>query len=92
MINDDIIDKISKELNISKDTVEKVYKYYWLFIRTKIQELPLKENLSEEKFKKLQTNFNIPSIGKLICPYDKYLKRKESFKRAQITNLRNDKD
>ena len=39
----------------------------------------LKENLNEEDFAKLRTNFNIPSIGKLTCTYDRMLGMKKRF-------------
>lgn len=72
--------KIAKELNLDVEVVKKAYTSFWEFIRNKIQELPLKEDLTEEQFKKLRTNFNIPSIGKLSCTYDRYLGVKERFK------------
>lgn len=76
----DIIDKVSKELNISKTLVDKTYKAYWFFIKNHIQSLPLKENLNEEDFTKLKTNFNIPSLGKLTCTYDRVMGVKKKFK------------
>lgn len=86
----EIIDKVSEDSGIPVEIVDKTYKAFWLFIRTTIQELPLKEELTEEEFLKLRTNFNIPSLGKLACPYQKYLKVKEKFK--HIKKLReNDK-
>jgi hypothetical protein len=71
------IKELSKKLNISIDDIEKIYKYYWEFIFTKIESLPLKEDLNEEAFNQLKTNFNIPYLGKLHCTYDKYRKVKE---------------
>ena len=76
----EIVDKVSKELNISKTLVDKTYKAYWFFIKNHIQSLPLKENLNEEDFTKLKTNFNIPSLGKLTCTYDRMLGVKKRFK------------
>ena len=67
----DLITQISKELSLPYKVVDKVYKSYWRFIRDTIQNLPLKENLTEEDFQKLRTNFNIPSLGKLSCTYDR---------------------
>lgn len=69
----EIISKVAKELNLSERIVDKTYKSYWLSIRNAIQNLPLKEDLSEEEFAKLKTNFNIPSLGKLNCTYDRYI-------------------
>ena len=75
-----IILSVSKDLGISPDVVEKVYKAYWLYIKTTIEALPLKEDLTEEEFSKLRTNFNIPSLGKLGCTLDKYKGTKSRFK------------
>lgn len=75
-----IIDKVSKELGLSKEVVDKGYKAYWYYIKYHIQSLPLKENLNEEDFTKLRTNFNIPSLGKLTCTYDRMLGMKKRYK------------
>mgnify|MGYP000488904576 FL=1 len=76
----DIILSVSKDLGISPDVVEKVYRAYWLYIKTTIEALPLKEDLTEEEFSKLRTNFNIPSLGKLSYTLDKYKGTKSRFK------------
>ena len=76
----EIIDKVSKELNISKTLVDKTYKAYWFFIKNHIQSLPLKENLNEEDFAKLKTNFNIPSLGKLCVTWDRFMGCKKRLK------------
>lgn len=80
MINKDIYLDVSKTLGVPPDVVEKAYKAYWLYIKTTIQALPLKEDLTEEEFSKLRTNFNIPSLGKLNCTLDKYKGAKKRFK------------
>ena len=79
-MNKDIINDVSRTLGISPNVVEKVYRAYWSYIKETIQALPLKEELSEEDFLKLKTNFNIPSLGKLYCTPDKYNKVKNRFK------------
>lgn len=76
----DIVGKVSRELNLPKEVVDKTYKAYWLFIKNHIQSLPLKGNLNEEDFAKLRTNFNIPSLGKLSCTYDRMLGMKKRYK------------
>lgn len=81
------IEEVSEELNLPYKVVDNAYKSFWRFIRNTIQELPLKENLSIEEFSKLKTNFNIPSLGKLSCTYDRMQKVKERFK--VINNLKN---
>jgi hypothetical protein len=75
----DIIGKVSEELNLPKEVVDKAYKSFWLFINQSIQSLPLKENLNEEDFAKLKTNYNIPSLGKLTCTYGRMLGVKKRF-------------
>ena len=75
----DIIGKVSEELNLPKGVVDKTYKAFWLFINQSIRSLPLKEDLNEEDFAKLRTNFNIPSLGKLTCTYDRMLGVKKGF-------------
>ena len=75
-----IIGKVSKELNLPKEVVDKTYKAYWLFIKNHIQSLPLKENLNEEDFAKLNTNFNIPSLGKLCVTWNRLVGCKKRYK------------
>lgn len=74
-------------MNLPVDVVEFAYKSYWKFIKKTIEELPLKEDLSEEEFAKLKTNFSIPSLGKLSCTYDRYCK----IKKALLYNYDKDK-
>ena len=66
------IELLSRELNLPKEVIEKTYRAYWKFIRTKIEELPLKASMEEEEFSTLKTNFNIPNLGKLACSYKRY--------------------
>lgn len=86
MTYDDIIGTVAKELNLPEDLVKNTYKAYWQFIRDTIQELPLKQEIKEEDFSKLRTNFNIPSLGKLTCTRDRYIGVKKRFN--YIKNLR----
>ena len=74
------INKVAGELNLEVEVVDEAYKSFYGFVREKISELPLKEDLSEEDFNALRTNFNIPSIGKLHCTYERYLGMKEQSK------------
>lgn len=80
MTYSEITKKLSEELNIPEEVVDVAYKSFFEFIREKISELPLKETLSEEDFNKLRTNFNIPSLGKLHCTYERYIGMKERKK------------
>lgn len=83
MLYSEIIDKVSKELNLSTKVVDNTYKGYWLCIKEHIKSLPLKEDLSEEEFNKLTTSINIPSIGKLYCGYDKYSSMRNYYKKCK---------
>lgn len=76
----DIIGKVSQEMNIPLEVVDTAYKSYWKFIKQTIQSLPLKDDISEEEFAKLRTNFNIPSLGKLTCTFDRMMGVKKRFK------------
>lgn len=78
-----ILNKLSKKLNLSIEELEKIYKSYWKFIRQTIEGLPLKEDLKEEDFNKIKTNFNIVNIGKLSCTYPRYKVLKEHNKRRE---------
>lgn len=82
----DIIIKVSQELGLPTEVVDAAYKSFWKFIKQTIQDLPLKEDLSEEEFAKLRTCFNIPSLGKLTCTFDRMVRMKERFN--YIKNLK----
>ena len=76
----DIIGKVSQEMGLSPEVVDTAYKSYWKFIKQTIQSLPLKDDISEEDFTKLRTNFNISSLGKLTCTFDRMVGVKKRFK------------
>ena len=80
MIYSEAIKQVSTELGLPPKVVKEAYESLWTFIRNNIKALPLKEDLSKEEFDKLRTNFNIPSIGKLSCTYDRMLGMKKRFK------------
>lgn len=75
----DIVKKVSEDTGIPSDIIDKVYKTFWLFIRSSVQNLPLKRELTETEFLNLRTNFNVPSLGKLTCTHQRYLGVKEKF-------------
>ena len=77
------LNELHIRLGLPIDEIREVYKADWKFIRSKIEELPLKEDLSEEDFNRLKTNFNIPNLGKLYCTYDKYKTLKEIDRRLK---------
>lgn len=84
----EIINQVSKELDIPVEVVDKAYKASFEFIKDKIQSLPLKEDIDEEEFSKLRTNFNLPSLGKLVCTFDRMVGVKKRFN--YIKKLRED--
>jgi hypothetical protein len=86
-MNTSVYKDVSESLGLSPDVVEKVYKAYWSYIKETIEALPLKDELTEEEFSKLKTNFNVPSIGKLCCTKQKYQGTRKRFK--LIEKLRN---
>ena len=86
MTYDEIIQKVASDIKLSPDIVDKAYKAFWLYIRNSVQELPLKDDITETEFLNLKPNFNIPSLGKLCCTYTRYKGVKERFK--YIKNLR----
>lgn len=68
----DIISRVAEDTGLTKKFVDRVYKSYWRAIREHITSLPLKEDLTDEEFMKLQPNVNIPSIGKLYVTLERY--------------------
>lgn len=79
MMYSDIIGKVSSELNLPAKLVDRTYRAFWLFINQSIQSLPLKEDIDEEDFAKLKTNFNIPSLGKLCVTWDRFVGCKKRY-------------
>ena len=75
-----IVESLSKELGIPQEVVDAAYKSFYSFMREVISDLPLKEDLTEEEFSRLRTNFNLPALGKLHCTYERYLGMKEQSK------------
>lgn len=79
MTLNEIITKVSIELNLPEDLVRKTYSEYWNYIKQTIEDLPLKEELTQTDFSKLRTNINVPSLGKINCTYKRYIGMKERF-------------
>ena len=76
----EIISRVGIELGLPEELVNSAYNTYWNFIRDTIKGLPLKEDLTQEQFRRLRTNINIPSLGKLHCTYKRYLGMKNRFR------------
>lgn len=90
MTYDEIIAKVADNMGLSSEFVDKVYKLFWFTIKNNIKELPLKDELTEEEFNRLTTSYNIPSIGKLYCTYDKYKSVKRKFNYIRNIRKRNE--
>ena len=85
-MNKEIYNKVAKELSLPPKVIEEAYRSFWRFIKSKISELPLEEITTKEEFDNLRTNFNIPSLGKLSCTYEKIENRKKikKFKDGRV--------
>lgn len=73
----EIISKVSKEMGLPEKLIDRTYRAYWRAIREHITALPLKKDLTDGEFMKLQPNVNIPSIGKLHVTLDRYKRMKK---------------
>lgn len=73
----EIYQKVSKDMGLPTTIIEKGYKAFWKAAREHITSLPLKEDLTDEEFMRLQPNVNIPSIGKLHVTLDRYKRMKK---------------
>ena len=80
MTLDEIIHKVAEELGLSYDVCHKAYMSSWKFILTKVQELPLSEEMPLEEFQKLRVNFNMPSLGKLNITDEVFQRKAKKLK------------
>lgn len=92
MTYEQIIQSVADELGLPASLVKRTYRAYWQFIRDTIQQFPLKEDLSEEDFKSIKLNFNIPSLGKLYCTRERYLGVKKRFEYINKVREKNAKN
>ena len=76
MTYEEIISRVADSTGLSKAMVNRTYKAYWRAVKEHIESLPLKQNLTEEEFLKLQPNVNIPSIGKFYVTLGGYKRTK----------------
>lgn len=75
--------KAALELGLEERDVREAYNLYWKFFRSEIENLPLKEDLTEEEFNSLRTSFNVPCIGKFYCTYERYLRIKNKLNKSR---------
>ena len=85
----EILNKVAQELNLPKGVVKETYNSFFRFIKERIEELPLKEDLTTLELSKLKTNFNIPYIGKLYVTENSYnaVKKKYDCNRRSKTKV-----
>lgn len=69
-----LIHKIGLEFNLQDDVIRKIVNSPYKFTRETISNLDVKENMTEEEFDKLKTNFIYMHIGKLYTNYSVYKK------------------
>lgn len=78
-----VYDRVALELGLNSSDVKEAYNLYWEYFRKSIESLPLKDSLNEEDFNSLKTSFNVPSLGKFYCTYDRYLRMKNKLKKSR---------
>ena len=86
MTLDEIVATVASEMDLPKTLVYRTYMSFWKVVKEHIEEIPLKEDMSEEEFKKARTNINIPSLGKFFLTYDNYKKIKQHYKDKILTD------
>lgn len=89
IVYDDVLkekfEEIAKKHGMQLSEISNIFESQFSFMRETIKALEL-EDLSEEEFNKLKTNFNIPNIGKLYTNYKvlTYIKKqKENARRLK---------
>lgn len=89
MTYDEIVLEVSERLGLSKELVNKTYKAYWKSVKDHITSMPLKKDLLDEEFMKLQPNVNIPSLGKFCVTLDRYKALKKGFNNNKLKEKQN---
>jgi len=77
---DEVFRKLSYEFGIPVADIKNIYKSYWEFIKSKIEELPLKSIETEEEFNKLRTCFSMKNLGKLSCTKKRFFNIKKKLR------------
>ena len=66
--------EVSKELGYDEDVVEAVYRSQWLYIREKIEEIPIQNTMTKEDLDNYTLSFHVQKIGKFYTNYDRLVK------------------
>lgn len=86
MIKDKIITSIMQELadeyGLTLEEVEAIYESQWDFMVDTIEDIDF-NTVTEEEFKNLKTNFNIPAIGKFYTTFNKVKNVREKSKEVR---------
>lgn len=83
MTFEDVVPQVASTTGLPEEFITKVYRAYWRAVREHIVALPLKKDMSDEEFFMYRANVNIPSIGKLHVPLDRYKKSRKSYKETK---------
>jgi hypothetical protein len=83
---------VATELGLPIEVVREAYFSFWKFMRSKMREIPFNQDLTEEQFKEYRTSFNIPSLGKFTCSYDRMLnvKKSKEYRRKRWKTINTD--
>lgn len=66
--------EISKKHGITIDEMKKIISAPYSFMRMKLKDLEIEEELTKEEFDELKTNFNVPCLFKFYASYSVYKK------------------
>lgn len=73
----DLIHSIGLKYNLQDEVIKKIIYSPYKFTRKTISELQIYDEITEEEFNKLKTNFIYPYIGKIYTQYEILIKLKK---------------
>tara|TARA_R110002050_G_scaffold97749_1_gene203187 strand:+ start:1365 stop:1625 length:261 start_codon:yes stop_codon:yes gene_type:complete len=68
----DKIKELAEKHSLPVETIEKIIISPYEFIQEESKRIVFSDGMTREKFDKLKTNFNLPSLGKLYASYFMY--------------------
>ncbi len=69
-----LIHRIGLKYNLRDEDVNKIITSPYIYVRQIITNMEIEENITEDEFNKLKTNFIFPNIGKLYIKYGTVLR------------------
>jgi hypothetical protein len=78
-----LIHRIGLKYHLKDDDIRKIITSPYLFARETITDLSIDDNISENDFNKLKTNFIFPKIGKFYVKYN-VVRRYQNKKNNQL--------